>query len=226
MRRSTPPLLLLLALAAPLQAQRPEDYDYENLAFSGIGAHLYGVLPARSEPTLGVQLRADLGTLGPNVRIAPSVTFWSSDIREGELENIADRIEASCERAGSPCPGVSLGQVRLSDLSVDVDAHYLFTTDVGIEPYAGIGAGLHLVDGRGDFIEDTFVEDVLDAITPGFNAMAGVEIPLGPSLRLEAEARGVLASNARWAGLSIGATWVFLPQRPAAPRPQPAGGQP
>ncbi|HEU0055215.1 MAG TPA: hypothetical protein VFQ39_18640, partial [Longimicrobium sp.] len=134
---------------------------------------------------------------------------------------IGERLAAACERAGSPCPGIALGDVELSDLSIDVDAQYLFTTDFGIEPYLGIGAGIHLVNGSGDFIEDTFVEDVLDAITPGFNAMAGIEVPLGSSLRLQGEVRGVLASNARWAGLGIGASWTF----PAAPRTAaPSGG--
>ena len=227
MRRLTPLLLLssLIALAAPLGAQRPEDYDYDNLALTGLGVHLFGLVPARSEATLGLQFRADLGELGPNVRIAPSVTFWSTSIRDSEVRDIADRIEAACERAGSPCTGVSLGEVKLSDLSIDVDAHYLWTTDFGVEPYAGIGAGLHLVNGSGDFIEDTFVEDVLDAITPGFNVMAGLEIPLGPSLRLQTEARGVLVSNARWVGVAVGGAWTFDRPRPlmppAAPPPPP-----
>ena len=209
-------LAVLSVSAETAAAQRPEDYDYANLEFRGVGVHLYGVLPARSQATLGIQGRADLGLLGPNVRISPSLTFWSSEIRESEVGEIEERIEAACDRAGAPCPGISLGEVKLSDLSLDVDAHYLFATDFGVEPYAGVGIGIHLVNSSGDFIEDTFVEDVLDAITPGLNAMAGLELPLGRSLRLEAEVRGVLASNARWAGVSIGGSWTFLPA-PASP---------
>jgi hypothetical protein len=212
--------LALAMLAAPAAGQRPEDYDYENLAFSGLGVWLFGVVPARSEATPALHVRADLGLLGPNVRISPSVTFWSSNIRHSEVEKIGDRLEAACERSGTPCPGIELGEVELSDLSIDVDAQYLWTTDLGVEPYAGVGVGIHLVNGRGDFIEDTFVEDVLDAITPGFNAMVGLELPLGSSLRIQAEARGVLASNARWAGIGIGGAWTF----PSAPRAERAGG--
>lgn len=210
----------LLALATPALAQRPEDYDYENLVFSGLGVHAYAALPARSDPALALQLRADLGELGPNVRIVPSVTFWSTTFRESEVARMEERIEASCDRSGAPCPGIDLGEVELSDLSLDVDAHYLFTTDFGVEPYLGAGAGIHLVNGRGDVIEDTFVEDVLDAITPGLNLVGGLELPLGPNLRIVGEARAVLASNARWLGAGIGATWTF----PTAIQNPPATG--
>lgn len=220
MRRLVP-LLLILPLLTPAgraEAQRPEDYDYENLAFSGIGAFLFGVAPARSEPALALHLRTDLGELGPQVRIVPSLTFWSTSLRQSELSRMAGRIEAACERSGNPCPGIELGEVRLSDLSLDVDAHYLWTTDIGIEPYAGAGVGVHLVNGRGDFIDNTFVEDVLDAITPGVNLMGGVELALSRNLRIHGEARAVLASNARWLGVGLGAMWIF----PASLRPQPA----
>jgi len=225
--------IFALGAASPAAAQRPEDYDYENLAFRGLGVWVFGVLPARSETALALQVRADLGELGPNVRISPSITFWSSRIRDGELRKMEDRFENACERAGTPCPGIDLGEVKLSDLSIDVDAQFLFTTDFGIEPYAGLGAGVHLVNGRGDFIDDTFVEDVLDAITPGLNAMAGIEIPFGPALRLQAEARAVLASNVRSIGLGVGGAWTFggaaPPARPAVspppPPPPPGGGR-
>ena len=221
MRRLIPSVLLaLLALPAAAAGQRPEDYDYENLAFRGLSVWAFGVLPARSETALGLHLRADLGELGPAVRIAPSVTFWSANIRDGEITRMEERIEAACERSGVPCAGIDLGAVSLSDLSLDIDAHYLWTTGIGLEPYAGLGVGLHLVNGRGDFVDDTFVEDVLDAITPGLNVMAGLELPLGPSLRLQGEVRGVLASNARWVGVGIGGSWTMPgPRRPAASPP-------
>jgi len=227
------PLLIASAVlaAAPASAQRPEDYDYENLAFRGIGVWAFGVVPARSDATLGLHLRADLGELGPNVRVVPSATFWNSRIRDSEVDDIERQIEQACERSGVSCSGIDLGEVKISDLSLDLDLHYLWTTDYGIEPYAGVGAGIHLVNGRGEFIEDTFVEDVLDAITPGLNLMAGLELPLGSTLTLQGEIRGVLASNARWLGAGIGGAWTFAPapapaRASAALLPPPPGGAP
>jgi opacity protein-like surface antigen len=218
---------LLLALPAAARAQDMADYDYENLVLSGVGVHLSEIFPTRSEPTLGLNVRVDLGLLGPNVRITPGVTFWSSRLRDGEVERMEERIEASCDNGGVPCPGVELGELEISDLSLDLDAHFLWATDYAIEPYAGAGVSLHLLNGSGDFIEDTFVEDLLDAIAPGFNVVGGLELPVTENLRVLGEARGVLTGNVRYVSIGIGGAWRFPPQlqRPVMPPPPaPSGG--
>ena len=201
-----------LFAALPAQAQNMADYDYENLVLSGVGVHVSEIFPTRSDPTLALNVRVDLGLLGPNVRITPGLTFWSSRLRDGEVERIESRIEAACDNGGVPCPGVELGEVEISDLSLDVDAHYLWTTDFAVEPYAGAGVSLHLLNGRGDFIDDTFVEDLLDAIAPGFNLVGGLEFPVTDNLRLLGEARGVLTGSVRYVSVGIGGSWRFPPQ--------------
>jgi opacity protein-like surface antigen len=127
-------------------------------------------------------------------------------------------VEEVCEAAGSPCAGVELGEVQLSDLSLDLDARYIARRWGPLEPYAGAGAGLHLVNGGGGFIDNTFVEDILDAITPGINAMTGVQLPLGRGLRLHGELRGVVAGGANWIGAGLGGS-ITLPTR-RAPSPE------
>lgn len=221
---------LALVLAGPVHAQTLEDYDYENLVLSGVGAHLSYVFPARMEPALSFQLRADLGLLGPNLRISPGIGYWSSNLRGSEVRRIEERIEAACERGGVPCPGIDLGSVAVSDLWLDVDAHYLWTTDFALEPYAGVGVSLHLLNGRGDFIDGTFVEELLDAVAPGLNLIGGLEMPLTPNLRLLGEARGVLTGNVRFVSLGIGGAWRFpaelqRPVVPTLPPPPPPGGR-
>jgi opacity protein-like surface antigen len=215
---------LLLLLAAPAaRGQAIEDYDYENLALSGVSAHLGWVFPTRTDPALMLNLRVDLGLLGPNLRIAPGIGYWSSRLRGSEVRRIEERIEAACERGGVPCPGIDLGTVEISDLWFDVDAHYLWTTDYFVEPYAGAGVSLHLLNGRGDFIDDTFVEELLDAISPGLNLVGGLEMPLAANLRVIGEVRGVLTGSVRFAGLTVGGAWRFPPelQRPVLPPPPP-----
>lgn len=222
---------LLLALPAAARAQDMADYDYENLVLSGVGAHVSAIYPTRSEPTLALNVRVDLGLLGPNVRITPGLTFWSTQLRDSEVERIEDRIEAACENGGAPCPGVEVGEVEISDLSIDLDAHFLWATDYMVEPYAGAGVSLHLLNGRGDFIEDTFVEELLDAIAPGFNLVGGLEFPITDNLRILGEARGVLTGNIRYVSLGVGGAWRFPPQLrrpvmpPPPPPPGPAGGR-
>ena len=236
LRRTTAPLLAAAAAAfaaAPAQAQDMADYDYANLVLSGIGAHVSWVMPAHTSPALGLNVRADLGLLGPNVRISPGLTFWASELRDTEVARIEERIEAACDRGGVPCPGIELGEVEISDLSIDVDAHFLFTTDFGIEPYAGAGVSLHLLNGSGDFIDDTYVEELLDAIAPGLSLIGGVEVPMTRNLRLMGEARGVLTGNVRYLSVGVGGAWEFPAElrrrvvpstEPPPPPPPPADG--
>lgn len=230
MRRHALPILsaaVLSALPASARAQDMADYDYENLVFSGVGAHLMEVFPARTDPALGLNLRVDLGLLGPNVRITPGLTWWSSQLREGEVERMETRIEAACDRGGVPCPGIELGEVEVSDLSLQVDAHYLWTTDYFVEPYGGVGVSLHLLNGSGEFVDDIFIEELLDAIAPGLDLVGGLEFPVAGNLRVLGEARAVLTGNTRYISLGLGGAWR-LPaeyQRPVVPPPPaPAGG--
>jgi len=219
--RSAATAALLLALPAAARGQDRADYDYENLVLSGVGVHLSEIFPSRSEPATALNVRVDLGLLGPNVRISPGLTFWTTRLRDSEVDEMERRIEASCQNAGVSCPGVELGEVEISDFSLDVDAHFLWATDFAVEPYAGAGVSLHLLNGRGDFIEDTFVEDLLDAIAPGFNLVGGLEFPVTENLRVLGEARGVLTGNIRYISLGVGGAWRFPPQlrRPVVPPP-------
>lgn len=217
MRRPTVLLLLLAALCAPALAgaQSLEDYDYENLAFRGLGLDFGAVWPARVQRTWAIGVRADLGYLGPNVRIVPGITYWSSALREGQVTELRQNILRLCREPESDCVQ-DFGEIRVSDLVLDVDGHYTFPAASGLLPYVGGGVGIHLLNGQGDLIDDTFIESLLDAIAPGVNLIAGLEVPLG-SLSLFTEARGVLASDVQYAGIRVGGTWAF-PSIPGAVR--------
>lgn len=223
MPRLTRSLLAAALLLVPtaVRAQDMADYDYENLVFSGVGAHVVEVFPARTDPALGLNVRVDLGLLGPNVRITPGITYWSSELRNSEVERMESRIEDACERGGVPCPGIELGGVEVSDLSLGVDAHFLWTTDYFVEPYAGAGVSLHLLNGSGEFVDDTFIEELLDAIAPGLDLVGGLEFPIAGNLRVLGEARAVLTGNTRYLSVGVGGAWRFPPefQRPVVPPP-------
>jgi hypothetical protein len=182
--------------------------------FRGIGVWAFQVAPARSEAAPALHLRADLGRVAPRVRLAPSLTFWATRLRPAEVRRLRERV---CEEEGTPCAEREEGEVRLSDLSLDVDARYLLRPDARLRPYVGAGAGMHLVNGGGGIIDNTFVEGILDAITPGANALAGVELHLGRGLRLHGEARAVLAGGANWIGAGLGASVTFPARRAEAP---------
>lgn len=212
-------LLLLTALAAPgpAPAQSLEDYDYENLAFRGVGLELGGIWPLGVERELLLGARADLGYLGPDVRIVPRITFWSSSLREGVVDELRENVLRLCREPESDCVR-EFGEVRVSDLALSLDAHYTWPAWAGLVPYTGAGLGIHLLNGQGELIDDTFVEDLLDAITPGINLIAGTELPLGSHLRLFTEARGVLGTDLQYAALVAGGSWT-IPTPPAGRAP-------
>lgn len=208
-------VIAVLMLPAVAHAQTWEDYDYENLSFRGIGVDLGAIWPAQVESTLAFGVRADMGFVGPHVRISPAIRYWSSSLEEAEVNRLAEQILLICERqAAASCPSaLDLGEVDRSDLELSVDAHYLFTTPYTISPYLGGGLGLHLLNGQGEFIDGTFVEDLLDTIVPGVNAIAGLNIPLGSAIQVFAEARYVLVSDVRYGYLGLGGIWN-LPSDP------------
>jgi hypothetical protein len=209
--------------APPLAAQQWEDYDYENLEFRGIGLTLGWIMPPRVDHTLALGVMVDLGNLGPNIRIRPGLTYWSSQMQQGQVTRLADQIRNVCLRQRQrpeECPLLDLGQIRMSDLSLNADAQYEWTdTPLLFVPYLGLGGGIHLLNGRGQAIDDTFIEDFLDSVSPSLNLFGGLRIPLGTSLDLSTEARYVLSADIRHAALSVGAVWLF-PTRPAAAAPR------
>ena len=108
-----------------------------------------------------------------------------------------------------------LGEITWSDLTVGLDVHMLWTTPVGLMTYVGAGAAIHALNGHGDFVENTFVEDLLDSTGGGVAVMAGLEYQVVPRLRLYGEARYTLVTDIRYPGLRAGAS-LMLPPRDAA----------
>ena len=209
-------LLACLCFAAPLQAQVLEDYDYENLAFRGLGLDYGRIWPNKVGSTGMYSARIDLGYLGPGVRIAPSVGFWSSQLRRSELERLVDQLN----ELGADLTVDELGTVDWSDLYLNVDAHAVWTTRIGVLTYVGGGVGFHALNGQGRAIQDTFVEDLLDSITASLDLMAGLEVQPVSRFRIYTEARFTLMSDIRYGGIRVGGAFMLPPRE--APPPQPA----
>jgi hypothetical protein len=227
MRRPLAWLPLLLALAAaPAAAQRRDTgYGFQTLAFRGLGVDVGRIWPSRLESATVYTGRADLGRLAPNVRIVPSLTYWSSRYRKAEVERFAKEIQELCTQQSTNCPLLDLGTVRLSDLALGLDAQGTYHTRTPLVFFLGAGGALHLINGQGNAIEGTFVEQILDAISPGADLSAGLELPLFSGLRVFTEGRAVLTSNTRYASITVGGSINFSPTSPGA-RTTPSRGEP
>lgn len=210
--------LLTGTFAGTAGAQSLADYDYANLSFRGIGVDVGYIWPTKVESTPTYNLRVDLGFLGPGIRIVPVISYWSSKLRESEIRRFADqlnRLEALRDR-GVVIDAAELGQIDWSDFSVSIDAHVVWTTPIDVITYLGAGAGVHALNGRGESIAGTFVEDLLDSTTAAGAIMAGIEAEVFSSLRIYGEARYTLMSDVRYPGVRAGLAFM-LPRASSAP---------
>lgn len=208
------PACTLLLSSSALHAQELADYDYENLTFRGIGFDYGYIWPTKVSPTAMYSLRLDLGFLGPAVRLVPSISYWSSEFRRSELDHLADRLNTlpPLREQGVVITADDLGTVEWSDLTMSLDAHVVWTAPLSIISYVGMGGSIHALNGRGDAIADTFVEDLLDSTTAGIAILGGVELQPLPRLRVYGEARYTLVSDVRYPGIRVGAA-LMLPPR-------------
>ena len=199
------------ALAGPAHAQELADYDYEHLALRGIGLEVGHLWANKVEPVRTYGMRMDLGYLGPGLRIAPSITYWSSRIKAREVDELESRLEGliTQTRPGVSSAPVSLGVIDWSDLALAVDAHVVWRVPYGLLTFAGAGASVHFLNGTGKAIAGTFVEDLLDSVSAGFGLQGGIEVPLATGLRLYGAGRLELLEDLRYAALRTGLQFHF-----------------
>ena len=138
-------------------------------------------------------------------------------MRRTELDRLADQINRlpTLIQDGVTVTADELGGITWSDLSIGLDTHLLWTTPVGLITYVGAGVSIHALNGHGDFIESTFVEDLLDSTAAGMAVMAGLEFQMTPRFRVYGEARYTLVTDIRYPGLRVGGS-LMLPPRSAS----------
>lgn len=228
MARTIRPILTMLVLslaALPSGAQTLEDYDYANLSFRGVGIDWGTIWPDKVDATGAWSLRFDLGFLGPAVRIMPTLSYWSSRMKSGELQSVAERLNQlpALQEQGVTLTREDLGTVDWSDVSLTIDTHAVFTLPWDVITYVGAGVGVHALNGRGSAIEETFIEDLLDTVTAGVAVMTGAEYDIARNFRLYGELRYTLASDVRYPGFRFGGA-LMLPGGTAATQ-QAVGGR-
>lgn len=209
--RSTLALLALMLPAGTLSAQTLADYDYEDLSFRGVSLEYGYIWPTKVEPTSRYGVRFDLGFLGPGVRITPTITYWGSRMSRKELGRLADRLGRlpALRNQGVVIKGEDLGEIRWSDIAVNLDGQFAWETDLGIMTYLGAGVGIHKFNGAGEFIDGTFIEEILDAVTAGVTGSAGIEFEPVQRMRVYAEASYTMMSYLQYPALKLGAAFML-----------------
>ena len=197
--------ILITLVPTALLAQRPLDrFSYDNLGFYGFWPEIGIVTSDRLEGTVSYGARVDLGQFAPRLRMLLGVSYFRSDFKS---EDIAEFEAALEDVVTDPTQdfSIDLGDVRWSDLAVELDLQYVLTPMTSkYLPYLGIGAGMHLRNGSGDAIDDTFVEDALDMLGAGVSATAGLDVKVGRAFVLNLGGRAVFGSDLQTIALTLG----------------------
>ncbi len=198
-----------------VRAQDIADYDYEHLSFRGIGVEVGYLWPDRVAPAESYTLRIDMGYAGPGLRIAPSVTYWSSMFEAAEIVEFQNRVrDLVAAQNGGVLPELDLGTINYTDVAVGVDAHVVWELPFDVLTFGGLGFTAHFIDGDGEVIANTFVEDLLDTVEPGFNLHVGTEYPVTNQIRIYGSARYEVMPDLRYPQLRAGAQLMLGPNAP------------
>jgi opacity protein-like surface antigen len=201
------------------QAQDLADFDYENLSFRGFGVEWGYLYPTRVDETQSFGVRFDLGYLGPGLRIVPSVSYWSSPFSAAEVTELEDRVASLVAgQVGGAAPTVDLGSIKWTDVAVALDAQVVWAIPLDILTFAGIGLGVHSLNGDGQAINGTFVEDLLDSVAAGFNLHAGFEYPVTDWFRLNTQGRYEVLGDLQYFQVRVGAQFMIGDNAPGEER--------
>jgi hypothetical protein len=194
-----------------LKGQELADYDYEKLAFRGISVEYGNILFKTYEETEVYSVKLDLGFLGPGVRMATRASYWSSEMVPEELVSFESSLNTMILAQGGVLPGngLEIGSIKRDDMSVSVEADYVWRIPLGMLLSTGLGASAHLVNGTTQIPDDTFLNGLLDSFTAGFNVHSGLEYLVTDRIRLYGDSRIGLAGNVRFFQFGGGLTILW-----------------
>ena len=167
--------MVALSLASVLcatsaEAQELADYDYEHLGFKALGIDLVYANAKDAKASVGFGLRADLGFLGPYVRVVPRFAFWRADIEDQAVDRFERNLEDFCVPSGD-CT-IDLGRLKRSYWVLGLDFQWTLA-ELAVAPYLGVGVDAYVLDDSGDAIKGTFLDSAV--VTAGLSAVAGLE---------------------------------------------------
>ena len=193
------------------RAQDPADYDYENLSFRGISFDVGYLYADNVEDTRTLGVRFDLGFLGPGFRIMPGVTYWKSTLSQTEVGQFQTRLGTlTADQGGTvPAGGFDLGDIDRKDIVVSLDGHYVWAVPLNLFFSTGVGLSVHFLNGSGPSIDGTFVEDLLDSVSAGFNLHAALEYPIADRIRIHGGSKVEILGDLNYVEFRGGLTFIW-----------------
>src|SRR4029079_13228561 len=69
---------------------------------------------------------------------------------------------------------IRYSRVTLYDVTMGVSARYVPLQTAVLQPFVGVGVGVHVINAEGPLVDNTFVERLLDNISTGLFAETGL----------------------------------------------------
>jgi hypothetical protein len=215
-------MCLFAALVIPMGSSAQQDIadiDYAHLSFRGFGFDVGYLWPNKVAATESYAVRFDMGYAGPGLRIVPSVTYWNSQLNDGEITDFETRVaDLVASQTGGPRPALDLGTIEYTDIALGVDGHVVWELPLDLLTYGGLGLTAHFINGDGEAINGTFVEDLIDSVEPGFNLHLGMEYPVTNAMRLYSVGRYEVMPDLQYFHVRVGWQIMTGPNAPGEGR--------
>jgi hypothetical protein len=183
-----------------------------------VGIDIGYMYPDRVEPTQTYGLRFDLGYAGPGLRIIPSLTYWKSPLEAAEIADFNTKMEEIVEEQTGQPTTLDLGPIEYTDVGIGLDGHVVWSLPLGLLTFGGLGVTAHVLNGDGPAIDGTFIEDLIDSVTAGFNLHFGAEYPVTERFRVYSIGRYDLMPDLRFFRVQLGWQIMTGPNAPGETR--------
>lgn len=213
-------VLILVALPEGGGAQASgslfERLNLDKLRLSALGGGAGAMRPSQMLATQAYQLHSDYGEIVPSWRVVFHATYWESRYTDKAVQRFAAQFRT---QVIDPAADDTLreAQIKVSDIAVTADLRYSPWQSTVLRTYVGAGTGVHVLNGEGRYISQTFIENSLDNIAVGVLAVAGADVALLSRFSFGAQARFDLLSGISYASFRVVGSYHFRDDPGAKP---------
>ena len=207
----------MMSLGRPLDAQALSSrLGLDSLQLSAMGMDVGLIRPSQTEPASVFGISADYGRLSRTLRLRLEAGYWESRLTDEVIRTFTDSVKRIISDP-SKDDVVRYSRVTLYDVTMGMSVRYMPLQTAVLQPFAGLGVGVHVINAEGPLIDGTFVERLLDNISTGLFTEAGVMFRPLPRIGVDGRVRGDLVNGFRALSVRVGGVYYFGPLRRTDP---------
>lgn len=190
--------------------------ELDSLQLSAMSLDVGRIRPSQSEPASVFGIAADYGRLSRSLRLRFEGGYWESRLTDEVVRTFTDSLRRVINDP-SKDDAIRYSRVGLYDVTMGVSARYVPLQTAVLQPFAGLGVGIHVINAEGPLIDNTFVETLFDNISTGLFAETGIMFRPLPRVGVDARMRGDLVNGFRALSVRVGGVYYFGPLRRTDP---------